>query len=198
MGSFVTCDHFYYRITSDSVQHKFAFRRRVWYTAIALSKNRAIYDAHSGTAVRCAEARRAVPEAGICARPPHRALFFAVLVLASGHFSRPSHPYRLCGDTLPFPGASICGFFPPGGLFRQQTWPAGIISRKIEENNPKKEECDSILELYVKDDRKLVEIWLTNAEKKDLGLRESLKGIFDKYKRKKYRVEVFESGEKEL
>ncbi len=54
------------------------------------------------------------------------------------------------------------------------------------------------MELYVKDDRKLVEIWLTNAEKKDLGLRESLKGIFDKYKRKKYLVAVFESGGKEL
>ena len=54
------------------------------------------------------------------------------------------------------------------------------------------------MEVYVKDDRKLVEIWLTNAEKQDRGLRESLKGIFDKYKRKKYLVAVFESGEKEL
>ena len=54
------------------------------------------------------------------------------------------------------------------------------------------------MEMNVRDDKQLVEIWLTNAEKKDLALREGLKDIYDKYKKKKYLVAVFESGEKDL
>ena len=54
------------------------------------------------------------------------------------------------------------------------------------------------LEIHVRDDRQLVEIWLSNAEKKDPSLREGLKGIYDKYKKKKYLVAVFESGERDL
>ena len=50
------------------------------------------------------------------------------------------------------------------------------------------------MEMNVRDDKQLVEIWLTNAEKKDLALREGLKDIYDKYKKKKYLVAVFESG----
>ena len=54
------------------------------------------------------------------------------------------------------------------------------------------------MEMNVRDEKQLVEIWLTNAEKKDLALREGLKDIYDKYKKKKYLVAVFESGEKDL
>ena len=54
------------------------------------------------------------------------------------------------------------------------------------------------MEMTVSDDKQLVEIWLTNAEKKDLILRRSLEDIYDKYKKKKYLVAVFESGEKDL
>ena len=54
------------------------------------------------------------------------------------------------------------------------------------------------MEMNVRDDKQLVEIWLTNAEKKDLALREDLKDIYDMYKKKKYLVAVFESGEKDL
>ena len=54
------------------------------------------------------------------------------------------------------------------------------------------------LEMNIRDDKKLVEIWLTNAEKKDLALRESLKSVYAKYKKKNYLVAVFESGEKDL
>ena len=54
------------------------------------------------------------------------------------------------------------------------------------------------LELNVRDDTRQVEIWLTNAEKKDSVLRERLKDIYAKYKKKKYLVAVFESGEKDL
>ena len=54
------------------------------------------------------------------------------------------------------------------------------------------------MEMNVIDDKKLVEIWLTNAEKKDLALRESLKSVYAKYKKKNYLVAVFESREKDL
>ena len=54
------------------------------------------------------------------------------------------------------------------------------------------------MEINVKDEKKIVEIWLTNAEKKDASLRESLKSVYDKYKKKKYLVAVFESGEQDL
>ena len=50
------------------------------------------------------------------------------------------------------------------------------------------------MELTVKDERKLVEIWLTNAEKADPVLRVGLQSIYDKFKKKKYLVAVFESG----
>ena len=54
------------------------------------------------------------------------------------------------------------------------------------------------MEINVKDEKRMVEIWLSNAEKRDTVLRESLKDIYDKFKKKKYLVAVFESGEKDL
>ena len=54
------------------------------------------------------------------------------------------------------------------------------------------------MEMHIKDEKKMVEIWLTNAEKKDPQLREKLKDVYAKYKKKKYLVAVFESGEKDL
>ncbi|MCC8091500.1 MAG: hypothetical protein LIO55_09020 [Oscillospiraceae bacterium] len=54
------------------------------------------------------------------------------------------------------------------------------------------------MEMNVRDDKQLVEIWLTNAEKKDPTLREGLNDIYDKFKKKKYLVAVIESGEKDL
>lgn len=54
------------------------------------------------------------------------------------------------------------------------------------------------MEIKVKDEKRMVEIWLSNAEKRDPVLRESLKDIYDKFKKKKYLVAVFESGEKDL
>ena len=54
------------------------------------------------------------------------------------------------------------------------------------------------MEMTVKDERKLVEIWLTNAEKADPVLRAGLQSVYDTYKKKKYLVAVFESGEKDL
>ena len=52
------------------------------------------------------------------------------------------------------------------------------------------------MEMNVRDDQKLVEIWLTNAEKIDPVLREGLKEIYAKYKTKKYMVAVFEGSVK--
>ena len=54
------------------------------------------------------------------------------------------------------------------------------------------------MEIHVRDDRHLVEVWLSNAEKKDMSLREGLKRLYDEYKEKKYLVAVFESGEGDL
>lgn len=54
------------------------------------------------------------------------------------------------------------------------------------------------MEINVHDDRKIVEIWLTNAEKRDTDLRERLKPLYREYKEKKYLVAVFESGDGDL
>ena len=54
------------------------------------------------------------------------------------------------------------------------------------------------MEMNVKDDVQIVEIWLSNVEKNDKQIRDSLQVVFDKYKKKKYMVAVFESGEKDL
>lgn len=54
------------------------------------------------------------------------------------------------------------------------------------------------MEMNVKDDKQIVEIWLSNAEKNDKQIRDSLQVVFDKYKKKKYMVAVFESGDKDL
>lgn len=54
------------------------------------------------------------------------------------------------------------------------------------------------MEMDVRDDKKIVEIWLTNAEKNAPGLREQLKDVYAEYKAKKYMVAVFESGSADL
>ena len=54
------------------------------------------------------------------------------------------------------------------------------------------------MEINVKDDRKTVEIWLTNTEKHNEALREQLKPLYKEYRDKKYLVAVFQSGSREL
>lgn len=54
------------------------------------------------------------------------------------------------------------------------------------------------MEMNVRDDKHLVEVWLNNAEKNDASLRDELKCLYDEYKKKKYLVAVFESGEGDL
>ena len=50
----------------------------------------------------------------------------------------------------------------------------------------------------MRDENKIVEVWLTREEKQDINLRERLKPLYQEYKSKKYLVAVFESGEQSL
>ena len=54
------------------------------------------------------------------------------------------------------------------------------------------------MKMNVRDDIKIVDIWLTNEEKENLELREQLKPIYHEYEQKKYLVAVFESGDEDL
>lgn len=50
------------------------------------------------------------------------------------------------------------------------------------------------MEINVRDDRKIVEVWLTNQEKQDESLRGQLKDFYQQYREKKYIVAVYMSG----
>lgn len=54
------------------------------------------------------------------------------------------------------------------------------------------------LEMHIRDDKKLVEIWLNSEEKRDTQLREKLKDVYAQFREKKYLVAVYESGEGDL
>lgn len=54
------------------------------------------------------------------------------------------------------------------------------------------------MKIDVLDNKKLVAVWLNNAEKDDQELRDSLKPLYAKYRKKKYLVAVYESGEDDL
>ena len=50
------------------------------------------------------------------------------------------------------------------------------------------------MELKVHDNTKIVEVWMTNAEKNDPAVQARMKELYAKYKEKKYTVAVFQSG----
>ena len=50
----------------------------------------------------------------------------------------------------------------------------------------------------MRDDMKLVTVWLTRAEQEDSALRERLKEVYAEYKAKKYMVAQFHSGTEDL
>ena len=54
------------------------------------------------------------------------------------------------------------------------------------------------MEVYVRDDMKLVTVWLTRAEQEDAAIREQLKALYADYKAKKYMVAQFHSGTEDL
>ena len=56
----------------------------------------------------------------------------------------------------------------------------------------------SHIELQVRDSEKIVEIWLTSAEKKDKQVQEMLRPVYANYKARKYKVAVFCSGQRDL
>ncbi len=50
----------------------------------------------------------------------------------------------------------------------------------------------------VNDDNKIVEIWLTNADKKNLTIQNNLKLLSNEYKQQNFNVAVYESGKNDL
>ena len=50
----------------------------------------------------------------------------------------------------------------------------------------------------MRDDMKLVTIWLTRAEQEDTAIREQLKALYADYKARKYMVAQFHSGTEDL
>ena len=54
------------------------------------------------------------------------------------------------------------------------------------------------MRMEIRDESKIVELWLTREEKDDLAFWESLKPIYQEYKEQKYLVAVFLSGEEDL
>lgn len=54
------------------------------------------------------------------------------------------------------------------------------------------------MEINVDKEKKMVDIWLTKAEKNDEKLKESLKEVYKKYSEQKYMVAVSMSGERDL
>lgn len=52
--------------------------------------------------------------------------------------------------------------------------------------------------MNVNEQSRIVEIWLTKAEKKSEAVRQRLKPMFSAYKRQGYLVAVFESGNQDL
>ena len=59
-------------------------------------------------------------------------------------------------------------------------------------------ERDIYLEIHVRDESKLVEVWLTGAEGRDGAVLEGLKPLYREYGQNKYLVVVFRSGGEDL
>ena len=54
------------------------------------------------------------------------------------------------------------------------------------------------MEINVNENKKIVEVWLSNEEKNNNVIKEKLKELYDKYKKTKYIVAVYESGSADL
>ena len=54
------------------------------------------------------------------------------------------------------------------------------------------------MKIRVRDDCRIVEVWLTREEQEDETLRKSLKQLYQRYREQKYLVGVFLSGEEDL
>lgn len=58
-------------------------------------------------------------------------------------------------------------------------------------------EC-CLLEINVSENKRIVEIWLTNQEQEDDNISEFVQNTADKYSGEKYKVAVFMSGDSDL
>lgn len=54
------------------------------------------------------------------------------------------------------------------------------------------------MEISIRDAQKIVEVWLTNAEKNDPAIVARLKPLYRAYQKQKYTVAVFQSGSADL
>ena len=54
------------------------------------------------------------------------------------------------------------------------------------------------MEINIRDEQKIVEIWLNRAERDDTNLSDTLRKICTEYKPRNYTVAVFRSGEEDL
>ena len=54
------------------------------------------------------------------------------------------------------------------------------------------------MEINIHQEKKLVEIWLTNCEKQDPQMQEYLNALYRKYAQKHYFTAVFQSGSEDL
>ena len=54
------------------------------------------------------------------------------------------------------------------------------------------------MEINVNENKKIVEVWLSNEEKNNRQIKESLEKIYSDYKKIKYLVVVYESGSADL
>ncbi len=54
------------------------------------------------------------------------------------------------------------------------------------------------MEINVRDDRKIVEVWLTREEQGDQALKEKLRPLYQQYRAKNNTVAVFLSGTQDL
>ena len=54
------------------------------------------------------------------------------------------------------------------------------------------------MEISINDERRTVEVWLSNEEKNDPAVQQRLKPSYTKYAEKKYTVAVFMSGSQDL
>lgn len=54
------------------------------------------------------------------------------------------------------------------------------------------------MEICVKEESKVAEIWLTHADQENAALQEQLKPLYARFKESKYLVAVFYSGRQEL
>lgn len=54
------------------------------------------------------------------------------------------------------------------------------------------------MKMFVDEEKKIVELWLTAAEQNDTALMESLKPLYGAWREKQYRPVVFRSGRRDL